>query len=40
MDMNHGMPFVRPVKVYSGEYSDSAGSDIVIITAGANQKPG
>ena len=40
MDMNHGMPFVRPVKVYSGEYSDSKDSDIVIITAGANQKPG
>ncbi len=40
MDMNHGMPFVRPVRIYSGDYSDSAGSDIVIITAGANQKPG
>lgn len=40
MDLNHGMPFVRPVRVYSGTYSDSAGSDIVIITAGANQKPG
>lgn len=40
MDMNHGMPFVRPVKVYSGDYSDCAGSEIVIITAGAGQKPG
>jgi L-lactate dehydrogenase len=40
MDMNHGMPFVRPVKISSGDYSDSAGSDIIIITAGANQKPG
>jgi L-lactate dehydrogenase len=40
MDMNHGMPFVKPVKVYSGEYSDCAGSEIVIITAGAGQKPG
>jgi L-lactate dehydrogenase len=40
MDMNHGMPFVRPVRIYSGDYSDSAGSDIVVITAGANQKPG
>lgn len=40
MDLNHGMPFVRPVKIYTGEYSDCAGSDIVIITAGANQKPG
>jgi len=40
MDMNHGMPFVRPVRIYSGSYSDCAGSDIIIITAGANQKPG
>lgn len=40
MDLNHGMPFVRPVRIYSGEYSDCADSDIVVITAGANQKPG
>ncbi|AUS96443.1 L-lactate dehydrogenase [Clostridium thermosuccinogenes] len=40
MDMNHGMPFVRPVKIYQGSYSDCAGSDIIIISAGANQKPG
>lgn len=40
MDMNHGMPFVRPVRIYQGDYSDCAGSDIIIITAGANQKPG
>jgi len=38
MDLNHGMPFVRPVKIYRGDYKDCAGSDIVIITAGANQK--
>jgi len=40
MDMNHGMPFVKPVKIYNGDYSDCKGSDIVIITAGANQKEG
>ncbi len=40
MDMNHGMPFVRPVKIYNGDYKDCAGSDIIIITAGAGQKPG
>jgi len=40
MDLNHGMPFVRPVKIYRGDYKDCAGSDIVIITAGANQKEG
>ncbi len=40
MDMNHGMPFVRPVKIYSGTYSDCRDADIVVITGGANQKPG
>ncbi len=40
MDMNHGMPFVRPVKIYKGDYSDCKGADIVVITGGANQKPG
>jgi L-lactate dehydrogenase len=40
MDLNHGMPFVRPVKIYAGDYSDCSGSDIIIITAGANQRPG
>lgn len=40
MDLNHGMQFVRPVRVQHGDYSDCAGSDIIIISAGANQKPG
>ncbi len=40
MDMNHGMPFVRPVRIYSGDYPDCADADIVVITGGANQKPG
>ena len=40
MDLNHGMPFVRPVKIYNGDYSDCSGSDIIVISAGANQKPG
>lgn len=40
MDLSHGMPFVRPVKMYRGEYGDCAGSDIIILSAGANQKPG
>jgi L-lactate dehydrogenase len=40
MDLNHGMPFIRPEKVYTGNYADCRDADIVIITAGANQKPG
>ena len=40
MDLNHGIPFVKPIKIYQGTYADSRGSDLVIITAGANQKEG
>ncbi|MCG8498825.1 MAG: L-lactate dehydrogenase [Firmicutes bacterium] len=40
MDMSHGMSFVRPVQITAGDYKDCHGSDIVIITAGANQRPG
>jgi len=40
MDLNHGMPFAMPVKIYQGSYEDSKGSDIIIISAGANQKEG
>ena len=38
MDMSHGVSFVTPVKVTAGGYSDIGGSDMVIITAGANQR--
>lgn len=40
MDIAHGVSFVKPVSVYSGDYSDCKDADIVVITAGANQKPG
>ena len=40
MDMSHGMSFVRPVQITAGDFKDCHGSDIVIITAGANQKVG
>lgn len=40
MDLNHGMAFVRPVIVRSGSYKDCRDADIVVISAGANQKPG
>jgi L-lactate dehydrogenase len=40
MDMIHGVSFVKPVNVYGGDYSDCKDADIVVITAGANQKPG
>ncbi|MBQ2614211.1 MAG: L-lactate dehydrogenase [Clostridia bacterium] len=40
MDMNHGICFVNPVKIVAGSYADIKGSDMVIITAGANQREG
>lgn len=40
IDMNHGVSFVSPVKISAGDYSDIKGSDMVIITAGANQQEG
>lgn len=39
MDISHGMPFSVPMKIYAGTYDDIVDADIIIITAGANQKP-
>lgn len=40
MDISHGVPFNRPTKIYAGTYDDIADAAVVIVTAGANQKPG
>ncbi len=40
LDIQQGTPFCTPCSVYSGDYPDAAGSDIVIITSGAARKPG
>lgn len=40
MDLNHGIPFAKPVKVYAGNYDDLSDCSLIIISAGANQKPG
>lgn len=39
MDISHGLPFARPMKIYAGDYDDISDASIIIITAGANQKP-
>lgn len=39
MDISHGLPFSRPMKIYAGDYDDIVDAAIIIITAGANQKP-
>jgi len=40
MDLQHGLPFVRPMRIQAGGYELLAGSDVVVICAGANQRPG
>jgi L-lactate dehydrogenase len=40
LDLNHGMPFLGQTNVWAGDYSDCEGADIIIIAAGAAQKPG
>lgn len=40
LDIGHGMPLARPMKIYAGDYDDAADSAVIVVTAGANQKPG
>ena len=40
MDLGHGIPFARPMEIYTGSYDDITDCGIIIVTAGAGQKPG
>jgi L-lactate dehydrogenase len=40
MDLNHGLPFVRPMLISAGSYTNLADANVIVITAGANQRPG
>ncbi len=40
LDMNHGIPFTRSANIWFGSYEDCRGADIIIVTAGAAQRPG
>lgn len=40
MDISHGRPFAHTMKIYAGGYEDIGDCAMIIITAGANQKPG
>lgn len=40
MDLNHAASFIKPIQIYAGDYSNCQDAQIVILTAGANQKPG
>ncbi len=39
MDISHGLPFTHPMKVYAGDYEDIYDCFLIIIAAGAAQKP-
>jgi len=39
MDLNHAASFVQPVNIYSADYEGCEGANVVVITAGAKQKP-
>ena len=39
-DINHGVAFSKPCRVMAGDYADLAECGLIIIAAGANQKPG
>ncbi|MGM0567965.1 MAG: L-lactate dehydrogenase [Elusimicrobiota bacterium] len=40
MDLNHGLSFTPPASISAQGYEGCVGSDIIVITAGAAQKPG
>lgn len=40
LDIAHGAAFMKSVEITAGDYKDTTDSDIVVITAGAGQKPG
>ncbi len=40
LDISHGLPFSKPMQIYAGNYEDISDASVVIITAGAGQKPG
>lgn len=40
MDLNHGLSFAHPSKIHAGGYEACRDADVVVVTAGARQKPG
>ncbi len=40
LDISHGVPFSKPIKIYAGDYDDIKDASLIIISAGANQKNG
>ena len=40
LDISHGLPFAKPMQIYAGSYEDLSDASVMIVTAGAGQKPG
>ena len=40
LDISHGLPFAKPMRIYAGEDRDLSDAALIIVTAGAGQKPG
>jgi L-lactate dehydrogenase len=40
MDLNHGLPFVPPAKIWASDYSDCQGAKIVVLSAGVTSLSG
>ena len=40
LDISHGLPFAKPMQIYAGDYEDISDAAIIVVTAGAGQKPG
>ena len=40
LDIAHGVSFGNPMKIYAGDYSDVSDAAVIVVTAGAAQKPG
>lgn len=40
LDISHGIAFARPMDIHAGTYADAGDADVIIVTAGAAQKPG
>ena len=40
LDISHGLPFAKPMKIYAGTYDDILDAAVIVITSGAGQKPG
>ena len=40
LDISHGLPFAKPMRIWAGDYDDLSDASVIIVSAGAGQKPG